>query len=379
MPWTDTYIEKDSSSTTTSTACATQRPRRCSPGATCLVASVSCIYGIGSPEDYSELVLFLSVARRIRGRSSCGSSSTSCTSATTTCSAAAAFECGATSSTPACERGDGLPVEPLRRRGGAIRTSTRDRGGTRGPTSSPCSRPPITHTSVRSSPAIARVKGRAGRALRCFEADGRMLEAHRLRQRTDSTSRCCARSASAGIENYSRHLDGRKPGTRGHSLIDFFPDDYLIFVDESHVAVPQIGGMFEGDRRASRPSWSTASASRGPSTTGRCASTSSWSARTVLFVSATPGAFELRNWTVVAEMVVRPTGLVDPQVRSPTRRQIDDLLAEVGGGGGPPRARDDADQEGSEDLTDYLLEYGVWRAICTRRWTRWSGSRCCAT
>jgi excinuclease ABC subunit B len=166
-----------------------------------------------------------------------------------------------------------------------------------------------------------------------------------------------------GIENYSRILEGRPEGSHPFTLIDYFPDDFVIFIDESHQTVPQIGGMYEGDR--SRKQTLVDYGFRLPSALdNRPLRFDEFVERAhqVLFVSATPGPFELRHSTHVAEQIIRPTGLIDPEVEvRPTRRQIDDLLGEI-------RARAEAGErvlvttltkKMSEDLTDYLLESGV--------------------
>src|SRR5438105_1772501 len=167
----------------------------------------------------------------------------------------------------------------------------------------------------------------------------------------------------AGIENYSRHLTRRQPGEAPYTLMDFLPDDTIIFVDESHVAVPQIGGMLGGDR--SRKAALVEYGFRLPSAfDNRPLSFEEWEdrARNVIYVSATPGPYEMRRTQRTAEMVVRPTGLVDPTVEvRPTEGQIDDLLAEV-------KKRTALGQRSlvttltkrfAEDLADYLREYGV--------------------
>ena len=166
-----------------------------------------------------------------------------------------------------------------------------------------------------------------------------------------------------GIENYSRILEGRAPGEPPHTLLDYFPDDYMIVVDESHQTVPQIGGMYAGDR--SRKQTLVDHGFRLPSALdNRPLRFDEFLERApqLVFVSATPGPFELRHSTHVAEQIIRPTGLVDPVVEvRPTRHQIDDLLGEI-------RARSEANErvlvttltkKMSEDLTDYLRESGL--------------------
>ncbi len=197
-----------------------------------------------------------------------------------------------------------------------------------------------------------------------LERHGKMLEAQRLRMRTHydlemlrEIGRC------SGIENYSRYLDGRSPGEAPYTLLDYFPDDYLTIIDESHVTVPQIGGQFEGDR--SRKEVLVEHGFRLPSAMdNRPLRFDEWleKAGQVVFLSATPSRFELDRSSRVVEQIVRPTGLVDPEVIiRPTKGQIDDLLSEI-------RERAAREQrvlvttltkKMAEDLTDYLLEMGV--------------------
>jgi excinuclease ABC subunit B len=197
-----------------------------------------------------------------------------------------------------------------------------------------------------------------------FEDHGRLLEAQRLRQRTNFDLEMLRETGTcAGIENYSLHLTRRKPGEAPYTLMDFLPDDTLIFVDESHVAVPQIGGMLGGDR--SRKAALVEYGFRLPSAfDNRPLSFEEWEERAqkVVYVSATPGPYETRRSQRTVEMIVRPTGLVDPTVEvRPTEGQIDDLLGEV-------RKRTEMGQRSlvttltkrfAEDLADYLREYGV--------------------
>jgi excinuclease ABC subunit B len=197
-----------------------------------------------------------------------------------------------------------------------------------------------------------------------FEDHGRLLEAQRLRQRTNFDLEMLRETGTcAGIENYSRHLTRRQPGEAPYTLMDFLPADTLIFVDESHVAVPQIGGMLGGDR--SRKAALVEYGFRLPSAfDNRPLSFEEWEerAQNVIYVSATPGPYEMRRSQRTVEMIVRPTGLVDPTVEvRPTEGQIDDLLAEV-------RKRAEIGQRSlvttltkrfAEDLADYLREYGV--------------------
>jgi excinuclease ABC subunit B len=212
--------------------------------------------------------------------------------------------------------------------------------------------------------AMADIEAELEERTRWFEDHGRLLEAQRLRQRTNFDLEMLRETGTcAGIENYSLHLTRRKPGDAPYTLMDFLPDDTVIFVDESHVAVPQIGGMLGGDR--SRKAALVEYGFRLPSAfDNRPLSFEEWEERAnnVIYVSATPGPYEMRRSQRTAEMVVRPTGLVDPTVEvRPTEGQIDDLLAEV-------KKRADAGQRSlvttltkrfAEDLADYLREYGV--------------------
>jgi excinuclease ABC subunit B len=197
-----------------------------------------------------------------------------------------------------------------------------------------------------------------------FEEHGRLLEAQRLRQRTNFDLEMLRETGTcAGIENYSLHLTRRQPGDAPYTLLDFLPDDTLIFVDESHVAVPQIGGMLGGDR--SRKAALVEYGFRLPSAfDNRPLSFDEWEERAgkVIYVSATPGPYELRRSQRTVEMVVRPTGLVDPTVEvRPTAGQIDDLLAEVKKQAelGHRSLVTTLTKRFAEDLADYLREYGV--------------------
>jgi excinuclease ABC subunit B len=197
-----------------------------------------------------------------------------------------------------------------------------------------------------------------------FERKGKMLEAQRLRMRTNYDIEMMREVGfCSGIENYSRHLDGRAPGEAPYTLLDYFPDDYLTIVDESHVTVPQIGGQHEGDR--SRKDVLVEHGFRLPSARdNRPLRFDEWLERAnqVVFLSATPSDFEISHSTQVVEQIIRPTGLVDPEVMiRPTKGQIDDLLGEI-------RERAVREQrvlvttltkKMAEDLTDYLLEMGV--------------------
>src|SRR5205809_715647 len=212
--------------------------------------------------------------------------------------------------------------------------------------------------------AMADIEAELEERCKWFDDHGRLLEAQRLRQRTNFDLEMMRETGTcAGIENYSRHLTRREPGEAPYTLMDFLPSDTLIFVDESHVAVPQIGGMLGGDR--SRKAALVEYGFRLPSAfDNRPLSFEEWEerAQSVVYVTATPGPYEMRRSQRTVEMIVRPTGLVDPTVEvRPTEGQIDDLLAEV-------KRRTEMGQRSlvttltkrfAEDLADYLREYGV--------------------
>src|SRR5437588_2558440 len=221
---------------------------------------------------------------------------------------------------------------------------------------------------VTSKPTIERavdeIRHELEQQVKHFEAEGRMLEAHRIRQRTEYDVELLQELGfCSGIENYSRILEGRAPGTHPFTLLDYFSSDFVVFVDESHQTVPQLGGMYEGDR--SRKQTLVDFGFRLPSALdNRPLRFDEFLGKVpqAVFVSATPGAWELRQSTRVAEQLIRPTFLVDPEVElRPTKNQIDDLLNEI-------RQREAVGErvlvttltkKMSEDMTDYLLEPGV--------------------
>jgi excinuclease ABC subunit B len=225
---------------------------------------------------------------------------------------------------------------------------------------------PATHYNVKEGTVEAAV-AEIGRELneRCeqLEAEGKQLESHRLRQRTQYDMEMLREMGfCSGIENYSRILDGRPPGSRPYCLIDYFPEDFVCFIDESHQTVPQIGGMYEGDR--SRKQTLVDYGFRLPSALDNRPQTfEEFLSITpqIAFVSATPGEYERRHSARVVEQIVRPTGIVDPEVHvRETKNQIDDLMNEI-------RRRVDGDErvlvttltkKMSEDLSQYLLEMG---------------------
>ena len=216
----------------------------------------------------------------------------------------------------------------------------------------------------RMERAIASIEAELSERLSELEGDGRGLEAQRLRMRTTYDIEMMRQVGTcAGIENYSRHIDGRGPGSPPNCLLDYFPEDFVLVIDESHVTVPQIGAMFEGDMSRKRtlvehgfrlPSAMDNRPLRFEEFVERIGQT--------IYSSATPGPYELARSHGVVEQIIRPTGLVDPEVIvKPTHGQIDDLLGEIR----ERAARDERvlvttlTKKMAEDLTDYFLEHGV--------------------
>jgi len=225
---------------------------------------------------------------------------------------------------------------------------------------------PASHYNVKDGSIEAAVE-QIGAELNArtaeLEAQGKLLESHRLRQRTQYDMEMLREVGfCSGIENYSRILDGRPPGARPYCLLDYFPDDFVCFLDESHQTTPQIGGMYHGDR--SRKQTLVDYGFRLPSAMDNRPQTfDEFLSITpqIVFVSATPGEYERSHSARIVQQIVRPTGIIDPDVEvRETKNQIDDLMNEV-------RVRVERDERTlvttltkkmSEDLTDYLLEMG---------------------
>ena len=226
---------------------------------------------------------------------------------------------------------------------------------------------PATHfvtNEDRLAVAIKNIEAELEERYAELEREGKVLEAYRLRQRTMYDLEMMRELGyTSGIENYSRHLDGRPPGSTPYTLLDYFPNDYVTFVDESHITLPQIQGMYKGDR--SRKTTLVEFGFRLPSALdNRPLNWEEFLLKTgqMVFVSATPGPYELEHSEQIVEQIIRPTGLVDPEVEvRPTENQIDDLLNEVA------KRVEHSERvlvttltiRMAEDLTDYLLEHGV--------------------
>jgi len=368
LPTTDTYIEKDSSINdeidrlrhSATSALLTRRD-------VIIVASVSAIYGLGSPEQYGKQLLMLSpgderdqreILRRL---------------------VELQYERNdfAFARNKFRVRGDTIEVFPAYEER-AVRIQLFGDEVER-----ICSVDPLTGEIVeelemlalfpashyvtdeeRLAQAIQGIQAELAERLAELESQSKLLEAQRLRMRTSYDLEMLREVGScSGVENYSMHLDGRQRHQPPYTLLDYFPDDWLCIVDESHVAIPQLHGQFEGDR--SRKTTLVDHGFRLPSAMdNRPLRFEEFTERVnqVVFMSATPSAYERETSTQIVEQVVRPTGLIDPEVIvKPTKGQIDDLIAEING-----RTEVDArvlvttlTKKMSEDLTDYLLELGI--------------------
>ncbi|MBS3977506.1 MAG: excinuclease ABC subunit UvrB [Syntrophomonadaceae bacterium] len=369
IPHTDTYIEKDSSindeiDKLRHSATSALFERR----DVVIVASVSCIYGLGSPEDYRDLVLSLregqeydreKILRKLVDIQYTRNDYD--------------FRRGTFR-----VRGDVIEIFPASFSEKAIRvelfgdeierilevdTMTGEVLGRRWHVSVYPASHYVTEQEKLLRAMVSIEQELEGR-LRELRSRDKLLEAQRLEQRTKYDLEMIREVGfCSGIENYSRHLTGRQPGEPPYTLLDFFPQDFLVIIDESHVTVPQIGGMYEGDR--SRKTSLVEHGFRLPSALdNRPLTFKEFAAMVnqVVYVSATPGPYELERSRQVAEQIVRPTGLVDPLVEiRPVKGQIDDLLHEI-------RLREKKSQRVlvttltkrmAEDLTDYLREMGV--------------------
>src|SRR5215212_5548115 len=368
VPQADLYIEKDSSQNddiarlrlAATSALFTRRD-------VIVVASVSCIYGLGSPEEWRERLLYLAVGEEHDRDLVLRKLIDSQYVRNDTMLGRGRFRV----------KGDVVEVQPANSEtayrvsffGDEVEQITHFDPLT-GEIYAKLDNLAIWPATeyVTSKPTIERAVGEIKHELeervKELESGNKLLEAHRLRQRTEYDLEMMKELGfCSGIENYSRILEGRPPGSHPFTLLDYFPDDFVVFVDESHQTIPQLGGMYEGDR--SRKSTLVDFGFRLPSAMdNRPLRFDEFLEKVpqLVFVSATPGPFELRHSTRVAEQLIRPTGVVDPEVElRATKNQIDDLLNEV-------RHREQAGErvlvttltkKMAEDLTDYLLESGV--------------------
>ncbi|KAA5605814.1 excinuclease ABC subunit UvrB [Roseospira marina] len=370
VPKTDTYIEKDSSINE-----QIDRMRHAATRAllerrdVIIVASVSCIYGIGAVESYSRMVISVKKGQEIdRDTLLKGLVELQYTRNDI------AFTRGTFRA-----RGDVIEIFPAHYEDRAWRISLFGEevediaefdpltGARTGEFGEITVYPASHHVTPRPalSQAVKTIKAELKEQLAALNSAGKLLEAQRLEQRTtfdlemiETTGHC------KSIENYSRHLTGRPPGAPPPTLFEYLPEDALLFVDESHVTVPQVGGMFKGDYQ--RKSTLAEFGFRLPSCTdNRPLKFEEWDAMRPqsVFVSATPGPWELeRTGGVFAEQVIRPTGLIDPVcIIRPVEHQVDDLLAEVRqcAAKGQRVLVTTLTKRMAEDLTEYLAEQGI--------------------
>ena len=369
IPRTDTFIEKDSSVNddierlrlSTMASLFTRRD-------VIVVASVSCIYGIGSKEDYESLVVPIRVGMEISREQFLSRLVDLQYSRNDIAFERGNFRVrGDTVEVWPAGREDGLRLEFF---GDEIEKLTRFEPLTGNKIEAlqanmifPAKQFVTTGDKMKS--ALLAIREELGTRIAEFERDGKLLEAQRIKMRTEFDLEMMEEMGfCSGIENYSRHIAKRPPGSRPTTLFDFFPDDYLLVLDESHVTVPQIGGMYEGDK--SRKTVLVDHGFRLPSALdNRPVNFLEFQGmqNQTIYVSATPAPREI-GWSQgrVVELVVRPTGLIDPKVTvKPLQGQIDDLMEEV-------RKRADKKERTlvttltkrtAEELTDYLREIGI--------------------
>ncbi len=368
MPSSDTYIEKDSS-----TNDEIDRLRHSATSAllsrrdVIIVASVSCIYGLGSPEEYEGQLLRLAVEAEMPQRQIMRRLIDIAYERNELNFIRGKFRV----------RGDTIDIFPAYEET-AVRVELFGDSIVRLVRLDPLTGEllgelesltifPASHyvaSQKRMERARIAIKTELGERLEQFEKQNKLLEAQRLRMRTEYDLEMIEQVGFCnGIENYSRHIDGREQGSPANTLLDYFPKDFLVIIDESHVTVPQLHAMYEGDR--SRKEVLVEHGFRLPSAMdNRPLRFDEFIERVgdVIFMSATPSPYELKVSKAVVEQIVRPTGLVDPEVViKPSKGQIDDLLAEI-------RGRVEKEQRVlvttltkrmAEDLSDYLLEAGI--------------------
>ena len=368
IPSSDTYIEKDSSINdeidrlrhSATSALLTRRD-------VIVVASVSCIYGLGSPEEYAQQILSLVVGHEQDQRAILGKLVDMQYERNDSNLIRGKFRV----------RGDTIEVHPAYEEhvlrvelfGDEIERISRVdpvTGELLGEVEEVVVFPATHYVAgtERMRGAIEGIELELQERLQFFEKQGKLLEAQRLRMRTAYDLEMMAEVGTcAGIENYSRHIDGRSPGQAPHTLLDFFPKDYLLVIDESHVAVPQLHGQYHGDR--SRKETLIEHGFRLPSAAdNRPLRYEELMERLnqCIFMSATPAAYEISVSDQIVEQIVRPTGLIDPEVVvRPTKGQIDDLISEISKrtAAGDRVLVTTLTKKMAEDLTDYLLEQGL--------------------
>lgn len=334
-----------------------------------VVSSVSCIYGIGAPEEYAEQVLVLKKGDKISRKKILNKlidihyvrNDYEFTRGTFR------VRGDIIEVIPAYENDIGIRIELFDDEIEKMSYINRDDGKVIGRDDSIALYPAkyFVTNQDKVERAIGDIKRELAEQINYFQAQEKFIEAQRIEQRTNFDIEMIREVGyCAGIENYSRHMDNRPPGSRPSCLFDYFPDDFLLVVDESHVTVPQIRGMYNGDRM--RKKTLVEHGFRLPSALdNRPMTFEEWEAmvKQAIFVSATPGNYELeKSEGVVVEQIIRPTGLLDPEIQvRPVKNQIDDLINEIRqrSAKGERVLVTTLTKRMSEDLTDYLLGIGI--------------------
>jgi len=371
IPSTDTYIAKDLSINEDIDRLRLRATASLLEGRKdiIIVSSVSCIYGIGAPEEYAEQVMVLKKGMKISRKDLLRKLVDIHYVRNDTDFKRGNFRVrgDTVEVVPAYEDEKGIRVEMFDNEIERISYIERLTGRTLGVDDSVSIYPAkyFVTTPEKIEEAIVDIRKEMWEQVQYFQSQDKLIEAQRIEQRTNFDIEMIKEVGyCSGIENYSRHLDRRAPGTRPSCLFDYFPKDFLLVVDESHVSVPQIRGMFNGDRM--RKKTLVEHGFRLPSALdNRPMTFQEWEEATnqVIFVSATPSEYELtKSGGSIVEQVIRPTGLLDPEIQvRPVKNQIDDLINEI-------RIRNKKAERVlvttltkrmSEDLTDYLLGIGI--------------------
>ncbi|MDZ4710716.1 MAG: excinuclease ABC subunit UvrB [bacterium] len=371
IPSSDTYIQKDLSINEEIDRLRLRATASILEGRkdVIVISSVSCIYGIGAPEEYAQQVLVVRVGEKISRKKLLSKLIDIHYVRNDIEFKRGTFRVrGDTVEViPAYENDTGIRFEIFDDTIEKISYINREDGKPIGNDISVVMYPAkyFVTNKDKVDVAIENIRTELEERVEYFKSQGKFIEAQRIEQRTNFDIEMIQEVGYCnGIENYSRHLDGRLPGSRPSCLFDYFPKDYLLVVDESHVTVPQVGGMYNGDRM--RKKTLVEYGFRLPSALdNRPLTFEEWEGmvKQVIFVSATPGNYELeKSEGVIVEQIIRPTGLLDPEIQvRPVKNQIDDLINEI-------RIRKERNERVlvttltkrmSEDLTDYLLGINI--------------------
>lgn len=371
LPSTDTYIQKDLSINEEIDRLRLRATSSILEGRkdVIVVSSVSCIYGIGAPEEYAAQVLVVRVGEKINRKQLLKKLIDIHYVRNDYEFKRGTFRVRGDliEIIPAYEDETGIRIEIFDDEVEKISYINRQDGKIIGKDISVAIYPAKYFVSNKDKieNAIENIQSELQTQIEYFQKEGKYIEAQRIEQRTNFDIEMIREIGYCnGIENYSRHMDGRPPGSRPSCLFDYFPDDFLLIVDESHVTIPQIGGMYNGDRM--RKKTLVEHGFRLPSALdNRPMTFEEWEkmVKQAIFVSATPGEYELeKSEGVIVEQIIRPTGLLDPEIQvRPVKNQIDDLLGEIRkrSAKGERVLVTTLTKRMSEDLTDYLINLGV--------------------